>query len=90
MAASPSDTGICCESVTPVPQDPRPLSRCPRVHRVPQTIEYAKASRDLIDVLDAEPFLPADVIQLTDWVSDYYLAGPGATLAVAMPSAMSP
>jgi primosomal protein N' (replication factor Y) len=36
-------------------------------------------------VLDAEPFLPADVIQLTGWVSDYYLAGPGATLAVAMP-----
>ena len=28
---------------------------------------------------------PADVVQLTDWVADYYLAGPGAALAAAMP-----
>lgn len=41
--------------------------------------------REVIDVLDAEPFLPPDVIELTAWVSDYYLAGPGATLAKAMP-----
>jgi primosomal protein N' (replication factor Y) len=41
--------------------------------------------RDLLDVLDAEPFLPADVVQLTDWVAEYYLAGPGAALSAAMP-----
>jgi primosomal protein N' (replication factor Y) len=39
----------------------------------------------VLDVLDDAPFLPADVIQLTDWVGDFYLAGPGATLAAAMP-----
>ena len=43
------------------------------------------ALRELIDVLDSGPFLPRDVIELTEWVSDYYLAGPGATLAMAMP-----
>jgi primosomal protein N' (replication factor Y) len=41
--------------------------------------------RDVIEVLDEAPFLPADVLELTTWVSDYYLAGPGATLAAAMP-----
>ena len=41
--------------------------------------------RDLIDVLDTEPYLPRDVIELADWVGDYYLAGPGATLSMAMP-----
>jgi primosomal protein N' (replication factor Y) len=41
--------------------------------------------RDVIEVLDGDAFLPADVIELTTWVSDYYLAGPGATLAAAMP-----
>jgi primosomal protein N' (replication factor Y) len=41
--------------------------------------------RELIDVLDHEPYLPRDVIELADWVGDYYLAGPGATLSMAMP-----
>jgi primosomal protein N' (replication factor Y) len=41
--------------------------------------------RDLIDVLDREPYLPRDVIELADWAGDYYLAGPGATLSMAMP-----
>jgi primosomal protein N' (replication factor Y) len=41
--------------------------------------------RDVLEILDGEPFLPPDVLQLTGWASDYYLAGPGATLAMAMP-----
>ena len=41
--------------------------------------------RDVAQVLDTDRFLPADVIELTNWVSDYYLAGPGAALSVAMP-----
>ncbi len=43
------------------------------------------AVKDIVQVLDEGPFLPADVLQLAEWVSDYYLAGPGATLAAAMP-----
>jgi primosomal protein N' (replication factor Y) len=41
--------------------------------------------REVLQVLDDEPFLPPDVLELTRWVADYYLAGPGAALAVAMP-----
>ena len=41
--------------------------------------------RDVLEVLDRDPFLPPDVVQLTEWVADYYLAGPGAALAAAMP-----
>jgi primosomal protein N' (replication factor Y) len=43
------------------------------------------AVRDVIDVLDTEPYLPRDVIELANWVGDYYIAGPGATLSMAMP-----
>lgn len=41
--------------------------------------------KDILQVLDAEAFVPPDVVKLTQWVSDYYLAGPGATLAAALP-----
>ena len=36
-------------------------------------------------LLDDDAFVPADVVKLTEWVSEYYLAGPGATLAAALP-----
>ena len=41
--------------------------------------------KDIIQVLDAGAFVPPGVVKLTQWVSDYYLAGPGATLAAALP-----
>ena len=41
--------------------------------------------RDFQTALDTEPFLPGDVVELAGWVADYYLAGPGAALAIAMP-----
>jgi primosomal protein N' (replication factor Y) len=41
--------------------------------------------KPLIKVIDARAFVPADVLELAQWVSDYYLAGPGATLAAALP-----
>jgi primosomal protein N' (replication factor Y) len=36
-------------------------------------------------VVDDHAFVPPDVVRLTEWVSEYYLAGPGATLAAALP-----
>jgi primosomal protein N' (replication factor Y) (superfamily II helicase) len=36
-------------------------------------------------VLDDHAFVPPDVVKLTEWVADYYLAGPGAALAAALP-----
>ena len=41
--------------------------------------------RPITSVLDDTAFIPADVVKLTGWVSEYYLAGPGATLAAALP-----
>ena len=36
-------------------------------------------------VVDDHAFVPPDVVKLTTWVSEYYLAGPGATLSAALP-----
>ena len=47
--------------------------------------DVAYTIKPVKSVLDDHPFVPADVIKLTEWVSDYYLAGPGATLAAALP-----
>lgn len=41
--------------------------------------------RDVHRVLDTEAFLPVDVVALTQWMAEYYLAGPGAALAAALP-----
>jgi primosomal protein N' (replication factor Y) len=41
--------------------------------------------RDLHAIVDSDAFLPQDVVELAGWMGDYYLAGPGAALAIAMP-----
>src|SRR5687767_980970 len=41
--------------------------------------------KDVIDVLDTEPFLPADVLRLVQWVAEYYACGAGEALSSAMP-----
>jgi primosomal protein N' (replication factor Y) (superfamily II helicase) len=47
--------------------------------------ESAVAVRDVIDVLDAAPFLPRSVVELGEWVGAYYACGPGEALGAAMP-----
>ncbi|MBE3071479.1 MAG: hypothetical protein IMZ67_00760, partial [Acidobacteria bacterium] len=41
--------------------------------------------KDLVDVLDGSPFVPADVVRLALWASEYYACGPGEAIAAAMP-----
>jgi primosomal protein N' (replication factor Y) (superfamily II helicase) len=41
--------------------------------------------KDLIDVLDPAPFLPRSVVELGQWVGEYYACGPGDALGAAMP-----
>ena len=41
--------------------------------------------RDVIQIVDDTPFLPAAIVDLALWVGDYYASGPGEALAVAMP-----
>ena len=47
--------------------------------------DTAYTIKPIKQVLDDHAFVPPDVVKLTEWVSDYYLAGPGATLAAALP-----
>jgi primosomal protein N' (replication factor Y) len=54
-------------------------------------VEHASAAAEsvsikpLVDVLDAAPFLPEDVVRLARWVAEYYLSSPGEAVATAMP-----
>ena len=57
----------------PSPEPPRPESR------------QQSNIKDIIDVLDSEPFLNADVVTLVSWVSEYYACGIGEAIAAAMP-----
>ena len=41
--------------------------------------------RDLIEILDLDPYLPGDVLRLALWVADYYLCGAGEAVAAALP-----
>ncbi|HUF23537.1 MAG TPA: primosomal protein N' [Vicinamibacterales bacterium] len=41
--------------------------------------------KELLEVLDPEPLLPREIVDLALWTADYYLAGPGEALAAAMP-----
>jgi primosomal protein N' (replication factor Y) len=41
--------------------------------------------RDLVEVIDDEPFVPGHVVDLALWVGEYYASGPGDALALAMP-----
>ena len=44
-----------------------------------------EAVKDIVEVLDREPFLPPGVVKLCEWVAEYYLAGIGDAVSVAMP-----
>ena len=43
------------------------------------------AIKEILQVLDVEPFIPADVVDLTQWTAEYYMAGPGETLVMVLP-----
>ncbi len=79
---------VDCEMPVPgarvvVPLGPRKLTGVVVGHVRAADVSFKL--KDILQVLDAEPFVPSDVVKLTQWVSDYYLAGPGATLAAALP-----
>lgn len=42
-------------------------------------------TKDLLECLDSEPFLPQPVLDLALWVADYYGCGPGDAVGAAMP-----
>ena len=70
-------TGCVVEHGTPEPGTPEPGTRNPE--------RPAGAIKDLVEIVDREPFLPATIVALCRWVADYYVAGIGDAVAVAMP-----
>ncbi|HZM91923.1 MAG TPA: primosomal protein N' [Vicinamibacterales bacterium] len=53
-------------------------------------VEYPSDSdlgelKAVIEVVDHDPLLPAEIVTLCRWVADYYLAGVGDAIAAAMP-----
>ena len=43
--------------------------------------------KEIGEIIDLDPFIPADVIDLALWVGEYYASGPGTAVALAMPPA---
>jgi primosomal protein N' (replication factor Y) len=43
------------------------------------------AIKPLLDVIDAEPLIPASVVELCQWVAEYYLCGIGDAMSAAFP-----
>ena len=41
--------------------------------------------KTVVDVLDGEAFLPAEIVSLALWVADYYACGAGEAIGAAMP-----
>ncbi len=41
--------------------------------------------KPVLRVLDAVPLIPGEVIELARWTAEYYLCGPGETMAAALP-----
>ncbi len=66
-----------------VPIGPRIVTGC----IVAQSAEAPdpEAVKDIVEVVDREPFLPPGVVRLCEWVAEYYLSGIGDAIAVAMP-----
>ena len=66
-----------------VPLGPRVITGCVVGHNAAVFTEgEAKA---IHSVLDAEPLLPPTIVELCRWTADYYMAGLGDALRIAMP-----
>jgi primosomal protein N' (replication factor Y) (superfamily II helicase) len=66
-----------------VPVGTRTMTGC--VVRHDAVIEDGTDVRDVVETVDGEPLLPPAIVELCRWVADYYVAGIGDALAVAMP-----
>jgi primosomal protein N' (replication factor Y) (superfamily II helicase) len=51
----------------------------------PRTPNPDQQIKPVLEVVDQEAFLPADVMTLASWVAEYYACGIGEALATAMP-----
>jgi primosomal protein N' (replication factor Y) len=68
-----------------VSQDGEDGARSPSRNGDPTGAGEHPAVRDVVDVLDAMPLLPPEVVALAQWVAEYYACGIGDAVAAAMP-----
>jgi primosomal protein N' (replication factor Y) len=67
-----------------IPLGSRKLTGC--VVAAGSTADHpADRLKDIVAILDCEPYLPQTIVDLALWTADYYAAGPGEALAAAMP-----
>ncbi len=66
-----------------VPVGSRVVTGCVAAHDA--QIDDGTEAKDVVEILDREPFLPPAVVDLCRWVADYYMAGTGDAITVAMP-----
>jgi primosomal protein N' (replication factor Y) len=66
-----------------VPVGARTLTGCVVTHDA--LVEDGTDVKDIAEAVDREPLLPRPIVELCRWVADYYVAGIGDALAVAMP-----
>ena len=66
-----------------VPVGTRTMTGCVVEHDA--TLDNGTGAKDIVETLDADPLLPASIVELCRWVAEYYVAGIGDALAVAMP-----
>jgi len=71
-----------------VPVGARVLTGC--VLETDVAVEAGATLREVQEVLESEPQVPAPIVALCQWVADYYQSGPGDAIALATPPAGGP
>ncbi len=66
-----------------VPVGSRTLTGCVVQHDA--AVDEGTDVKNIAEAVDREPLLPPSIVELCRWVADYYVAGIGDALAVAMP-----
>ncbi len=66
-----------------VPVGTRAVTGC--VVEAPAAAGGSADLKDILEVIDSDSFLPPSIVELCRWVADYYLAGIGDAIGVAMP-----
>jgi primosomal protein N' (replication factor Y) len=77
-------TGIVVENQSTDAKVRRSAFGVPGSH-VPGSAEPRAAVKPLRSVLDTEPFVPAEVVDLAKWTAEYYAAGVGDTIPLLLP-----
>jgi primosomal protein N' (replication factor Y) len=59
-------------------------------NELPPGVELDESKiKDIIDVMDAEPLITAEILQLTKWTADYYASFWGEMLKAALPAGLN-